>query len=181
MLTVGDSTYQTIATAIGVLAVVLLLLGYLQKHRLAIVLLGLVSRLLFIVQYGMLGATEGMVMNGCVAVCFELARRRDRLPPAWRTTTFVISNLLCVVCGVLTYRSPVSLLPVGGILFHVNGAWRQKEKHVRAITLAGCPLWLTYNLLSGVYASCVGDVLSMVVIISSIIRYDLPQRKAKQQ
>ena len=172
-------TVNTIATVIGALSVGCVLLSYAQKKRLAIVIFGLIARVLAMVQYGMMGAIEGLVMNGCIAVCFELARRRDGIPVSWRRVAFVLSNAFCLVCGFLTYRTAISLLPTIGMLLHVNAVWCRREMTVRIITLVGSPFWFTYNLVSGIYACCVGDALSMIVIISSIIRYDVLKMEEK--
>ena len=46
------------------------------------------------------------------------------------------------------------------------------EKIIRRVSLIGCPFWLIYNCVSGAYGSCVGDVLSIMSLVISMVRYD---------
>ena len=177
---VGDPTVNTIATVVGVIAVALVVASYAMKSRLTIVITGAIARLLFVAQYALLGKLEGMAMNLVVVICFELARRRDTMSKPWQIAAYAFSNAITLAAGILTYVSPISILPMLGLLFHVNGAWCKKELYVRLVSLPGCPMWFTYNLLSGVYASCVGDVLSFAILLASLIKYDvLDKRKRK--
>ena len=56
---------KEIAFIVGIFAVCLYLLGYLQKNRKNIIILNLSSRILYIVQYILLGAFEGAALDVC--------------------------------------------------------------------------------------------------------------------
>ena len=176
----ADPTINTIAMVIGAISVVLVVSSYAMKNRLTIVITGLIARALAIVQYAMMGKIEGMVLNAVGVLCFELARRRETLSKPWRIAAYVFSNAIAVAVSVATYVSPISLLPLFGLLFHVNGAWRKRAMSVRLVTLPGCPLWFAYNFISGTYASCVGDALSFAIIVASLIKYDVLDKRKKQ-
>ena len=51
------------------------------------------------------------------------------------------------------------------------------EKTIRRVSLLGSPFWFVYNLLSGAFGSCIGDLLSMVSIIIAMLRYDVRRKK----
>lgn len=170
---------KEIAFVVGIVAVILYLLGYLQKKRNAIIALNLSSRILYIVQYILLGAFEGAALDVCGSVSSVLAQNKDRkfmkkaLP-----FIFIGVNLGIIAVGLLLYENIFSLLPIIGVLFHTSAFWISNERAIRIVSLIGCPFWLVYNFVSGAYGSCIGDVLSMVSICVSMVRYDiLPKRK----
>ena len=70
-----------------------------------------------------------------------------------------------------------SLLPILGVIFETLALWMQKERRIRAFSLLGAPFWLAYNLLSGAYASALGNVFTLVSITVAIVRYDILKQK----
>lgn len=170
---------KEIAFIVGIVAVIIYLLGYLQKKRQAIIALNLTSRILYIVQYILLGAFEGAALDVCGSVSSVLAQNKDRkfmkraLP-----FVFVGVNLAIIGVGLLLYVNIFSLLPIIGVLLHTSAFWITNERAIRIVSLMGCPFWLVYNFVSGAYGSCIGDILSIVSIGISMVRYDiLPKRK----
>lgn len=168
-----------IAFIVGIFAVCLYLLGYLQKKRKNIIILNLSSRLLYIVQYILLGAFEGALLDVCGSASSVLAQNKDRGIIKKHLIPFFIGvNLAIVAIGLSLYVNIFSLFPIIGVLFHTSAFWINDEKWIRRVSLLGCPFWLIYNFASEAYGSCIGDVLSMVSIGIAMIRYDvLPKFK----
>lgn len=168
-----------IAFIVGIFAVCLYLLGYLQKKRKNIIILNLSSRLLYIVQYILLGAFEGALLDVCGSASSVLAQNKDRGIIKKHLIPFFIGvNLAIVAIGLSLYVNVFSLFPIIGVLFHTSAFWINDEKWIRRVSLLGCPFWLIYNFASEAYGSCIGDVLSMVSIGIAMIRYDvLPKFK----
>ena len=168
-----------IAFIVGICAVCLYLLGYLQKKRKSIIILNLSSRILYIVQYILLGALEGALLDVCGSASSVLAQNKDRGIIKKHLIPFFIGvNLAIVAIGLSLYVNVFSLFPIIGVLFHTSAFWINDEKWIRRVSLLGCPFWLIYNFASEAYGSCIGDVLSMVSIGIAMIRYDvLPKFK----
>lgn len=171
-----------IALAIGILSVVFYVLGYLQKRRAAIILFNIVSRLLGITQYILLGAFEGAILDVSAVISSFLAEKKKHPFVRKNTKWFVIGvSLLIVGAGVLTYKNIYSLLPVIGVLIHTGAFWMDDEKKIRIFSFLGSPFWLVYNFISGAYPSCIGEFLSMVSIVISIIRFDIARSDGKKE
>ena len=172
-----------IAFVVGIAAVVLYLLGYLQKKRNAIITFNLSSRILYIVQYFLLGAFEGAALDICGSISSVLAQNKDK-KYLKKALPFVFAgvNLGIIAVGLLLYVNIFSLLPIIGVLLHTSAFWISNERSIRIVSLLGCPFWLLYNFASGAYGSCIGDILSMMSIGISMIRYDaLPKRKTAEK
>ena len=88
----------------------------------------------------------------------------------------LFASIAITTVGLLLYQNVFSLFPIIAVLLHTGAFWLDNEKAIRIISLLGCPFWLVYNFVSGAYGSCIGDVLSMVSIVTSMIRYDLPRK-----
>ena len=80
-------------------------------------------------------------------------------------------DALIVAVGLLLYESPLSLLPIAGVLLHTTAFWISDEKMIRFVSLLGSPFWFVYNFASRAYGSAVGDLLTMVSIVTAMIKY----------
>lgn len=166
------------AFVIGLAAVVLFLLSYLQKKRKNIIILNATSRVLYIVQYILLSAFEGAVLDITGVISSFLAQKKDTEFVKKRLKWFfIVSNLLIIGMGLLTYKNIFSILPIIGVVLHTSAFWIDDEKIIRRVSFIGSPFWLAYNFISGAYGSCIGDVLSMVSIAISMYRYDFKKQK----
>ena len=89
-------------------------------------------------------------------------------------TAFIIaSNLAIIVAGLSVYQSPVSLLPIVGVIFETLAFWLKKERAIRIVSLFAAPFWLVYNALALAYGSAIGNAITIVSIAVAIIRYDI--------
>ncbi len=165
---------KTIAFFVGLLAVTLYFVGYLQKSRSSIIVINATSRLLYIIQYILLGAFEGAVLDIAGIISSLLAKKKDtRLIKKHLRLTVICVNILIVIMGLFLYENIFSILPIIGVLFHTGAFWMDNEKRIRQVSFLGSPFWLIYNFVSGAYGSCIGDILSMISLGISMIRYDL--------
>jgi hypothetical protein len=177
-----ERTPQGIAAfVIGLAAVSLYLLGYLQEKRGAIIALNFFARILYIAQYLLLGAFSGAALDIAGAVSSVCAEKKETAFVKKHCLFVIIgANLLIVSLGLLVYRQPYDLLPIVAVLLHTGAFWLQNEKWIRIISLLGCPPWFVYNLLSGAIGSMLGDLLSFLFLLISLLRYDiLPRKNAK--
>ncbi|MBQ8431297.1 MAG: YgjV family protein [Clostridia bacterium] len=174
-----------LALAIGLLAVFFYMLGYLQKKKKNILLLNLTSRLLYILQYLLLGAFSGAVLDVAGAISTVVAGRKNT-PFIKKHLWIVIAAVNVLILGSGIYvqiltKDPLGVLPIVGVLCHINAFWFEKERNVRRLSILGSPFWLAYNFLSGAYGSCVGDILSMVSLGISMYRYDRTPKMKEQE
>jgi hypothetical protein len=171
---------DTAALIIGLAAVTFYLLGYLQKKRITILAFNLSARILYIVQYLLLGAFSGAVLDVAGAFASILAGRKNTpLLKKLRIPVIIAANLAIIGLGLLVYKTPLDLLPIVAVLFHTGAFWLDDEKWVRRISLLGCPPWFIYNFSCGAYGSSVGDALSFLFILISIFRYDIKKHSHK--
>ena len=166
------------AFVFGLVAVTVYLLGYLQKRRGAIIALNFSARILYVLQYLLLGAFSGAVLDVAGATASVFAGKKETAFVKKHRILFILAaNLLIVGLGLLVYRQPIDLLPILAVLLHTGAFWLNNEKWIRIVSLIGCPPWFLYNLLSGAIGSTIGDVLSFLFLLFSLFRYDIFGKK----
>ncbi|MEE0946820.1 MAG: YgjV family protein [Acutalibacteraceae bacterium] len=169
---------EIIANIIGIIAVAVFLLSYQMKKRNAIVTCNVISRVLYIVQYILLGAFEGAVLDIVGVIASLVAQKKDKpFIKKYMLLCFIAVDLLTIGAGILLYENVYSILPIIGVLLHTGAFWLNDEKRIRQVSLAGSPFWFVYNFHSRAYGSSVGDLLSMVSIILAMFRYDFKRKK----
>lgn len=169
-----------IGNVLGITAVVLYILSYQMKNRLAIILCNAASRVLYVAQYLLLGALEGALLD-VVAFFVSLlcCLRYSKFIKSHLILTVVLTNVGIIGIGMLTYKDIFSLLPIFGVVFETLAFWLKKERNIRIVSLVGAPLWLVYNLMNMAYGSAVGNLIAMVSITTAIVRYDILGEKQK--
>lgn len=170
-----------IAQVIGIVAVIIYVLSYQQKTRRGIILFNLVARTLFCVQYFLLGAFSGAVLEIAGAVSSAVAERKNvGIIAKCKVLFFTLTSLFVVFGGLIVYENFFSLLPIFGVLLHTGALWLDEEKKIRIVSLFGSPFWFIYNINSRAYGSAVGDTMAMISIIVAMIRYKKQNEKASQ-
>lgn len=162
------------AQIVGLLAVATFLLSYQQKKRKNIIVLNSTSRVLYIIQYIMLGAFEGAVLDVLGTISSVAAQNKDKgIIRKYLKIVCIAINALIFIVGLLLYKNIFSLFPVIGVFLHTSAFWISDEKTIRKVSFLGSPFWLVYNLVSCAYGSAIGDVLTMLSIGVAIYRYDI--------
>ena len=170
-----------IAAVVGIFAVVMFVLSYQLKSRRGIIAMNAGSRILYVLQYILLGAFEGALMDvTAFLVSLLCAKSQSGFIKKHFTLTVILANIAIVAVGLSVYQNIFSLLPIFGVIFETLGLWLKDERHIRIVSLLGAPFWLAYNLICLAYASALGNAFTIVSILVAIVRYDiLKQSKGK--
>ena len=165
------------AQIIGLFAVTTFLLSYQQKRRKNIIIWNATSRVLYIIQYLLLGAFEGAVLDILGTISSVVAQKKDnRIIKKHIRLFIIIINLIIFAVGLSLYENIFSLFPIIGVILHTSAFWITEEKIIRKISFIGSPFWLVYNLANLAYGSAIGDILTMISIGTAIYRYDIKRK-----
>ena len=169
------------ANVIGIIAVIVFNFSYQLKTRRNLIVCNAASRVLYVLQYLLLGAYSGAVLD-VTALCVSMIyKRAATFEKRWLLLTVILSNLAVVGLGLLVYESIFSLLPILGVIFETMALVPKSERKIRALSLLGAPPWLAYNLLSGAYGSAVGNVITLVTIGIAILRFDILKKEGSER
>lgn len=168
---------KIIANIVGLAAVALFVLSYQLKSRRNIVLVNALSRLLYVVQYVLLGALEGAALDTVGFFISLLCHRRNKgFVKKYLPAVILCSNALILAAGVLTYQNIVSVLAISGVFCEITALWLNRERNIRIFSLLAAPLWLIYNLINAAYGSALGNAITIVSILVALVRYDILKR-----
>jgi len=166
---------EIIPQIMGLSAVATFLLSYQQKKRKNIILLNTISRCLYILQYLLLGAFAGAVLDILGAISSVIAGKKDSgFVKKYTKIIFVSVNAMIVIAGAIIAfinKSWLDILPIAGVLLHTSAFWISDEKIIRRVSLLGSPFWFVYNFLSHAYGSAIGDILTICSIFIAMIRH----------
>ena len=168
---------DTAALIVGLAAVFFFLLSYQFPKRRAIIACNVISRVLYILQYLLLFAFEGAVMDiSAIPSSVLAARKHTPLVEKHKWPILIGVNLFIIGLGALVWQDWLSWVPVVGVILETNALWMSREKWIRLFSLAALPFWLFYNLRCGAYGAALGNVLVIFSIVSAMLRYDIPRK-----
>ena len=164
-----------VSQIIGLAAVGLYLLSYQLKKRRHIVWVTCISNALYVLQYVLLGAFSGAVMDFMSTVSSFLAAKKNEPSFKKYARWLAVSNMIIItVVGLISaylQKEWIELLPIAGALFQTGGLWFDNEQTIRKFGLCSAPFWLIYNYISQAYGAALGSVIAIVSIITAMIRY----------
>ena len=164
-----------ISQVIGLAAVGLYLLSYQLKNRKQIVWTTFFSNFLYVLQYILLKAFSGAVMDALCAVgsFFAGKKHSPKLRPyiKWIATINLVVIAVAGVSIAIAQRNIVELLPVVGALLQTGGLFCEDEQSIRKFGLIGTPFWLVYNFIAQAYGAAIGTVFIMVSAVTAMMRY----------
>ena len=178
--------YDFVAQAIGVVAMAFNVLSFQLRSRNGVILLQSIGAFLFSVNFFMLGAYGGCILNIIVVlrslVFFNAERTRAR-HPLW-TALFVAAYIgtyvsLFTLFGVAI--TPVNLvvesLTVIGMCFSHAGLYFNTARHIRFFGIGSSPLWLVYNVINFAVGAIVCESLNIISIAVGILRHDVKRKR----
>lgn len=173
--------HEIIAQVIGIFAMACNILSYQQKTQKGVLILQLGGGMLFAINFFMLGATIGGLLNVIAVIRAIVFIFKDKLHTdhiAW----FVGFIIIFAICYALTFtvfeKAPtpenfiIELLPVIGMVALTIGFRMKDAKSVRLLGLVSSPAWLIYNIIALSIGAIICEAISIVSIFVGLIRFD---------
>ena len=173
MFSIGVSPFTV--QLIGFVALGVGMLVYQFNTRKQILTILSLASLLFSIQFFLLGAYSGAVLNAInVARNYAFYKYRYR---AW--SAIVLWGFIAIFCiaTILTWQGPLSLLPAIGMISGAFANWQPKAKHIRLLSLISPPAWFVYAVAVHSYAGMIGEVLILSSILVGMYRFDRRSKK----
>ena len=180
------TTTQIIAQVIGIFAMVFNLLSYQQKTRNKAIIFQLFGTTLFTVNFLMLGAMVGGLLNLVGAVRAIIFINKEKLRAdhiAWQIGFVIVYFASYILTFTVFGKEPtpfnfiIEFLPLIGMIATTISYRFTDAKAIRRFGLISSPAWLVYNIANMAVGAILCEVLSLGSIIIGIIRLD---RKDKQ-
>ena len=174
-------TIEITAQIIGIVAMFFNLFSYQQKTRKGAIICQLFGTILFTVNFFMLGATVGAIMNFIGALRAVIFINKEKLK-ADHVGWFIGFTVIYLASYVLTFtvldKEPTAMnfilefLPVIGMVATTHSYRLTDAKAIRKFGLISSPVWLIYNIANFSVGAIICEVLSLASIIIGIVRLD---------
>ncbi len=174
-------TVEIIAQIIGIIAMAFNILSYQGKKQSTVFALQLIGGGLFAVNFMLLDAPVGGLLNIIAAVRAIVFLYKEKLKaerPGW-FAVFVASYIAVYVLNFTVFgkeatalRLVIELLPVIGMIALHVGYTLKNASDVRKCGLISSPAWLIYNIISGSWGAIICEILTLGSIVVGIFRHD---------
>lgn len=165
-------TKEIIAQAIGIIAMAIGAVSLLQKNTKGIRIIQIISATLFATNYFLLGAFSGAALNILSMTRNIIIGYKDKkwANPKFWYIFFVVAFAVAVF---FSGDGWLGLLPFAGCIFMGTGLYIDKASIARRFIFCSSPCWLIYNFAAGTIGGVIAEIINLVAIGSSIIRYDI--------
>lgn len=174
-------TIEIIAQIIGILAMLLNILSYQCKRQKTVIALQMFGGALFAVNFLLLGAAVGGILNilatiRAIVFLFKDKLKADRLP--W-FVGFIISYVAVYILNFTLFgKEPAAenllleVLPVVGMVALNVGFRLKNASDIRKCGLVSSPAWLIYNIAVGSWGAIICEILTLGSIFIGMLRHD---------
>lgn len=172
---------ELIAQIIGLFAMAFNILSYQRKTRLGVISFQLFGSALFAVNFFLLGATVGALLNVLSAIRAVVFLNKQRLKadhPLWLAGFTIVFLISYVLTFTAFGKAPTALnlitesLPVIGMVATTISFRYTDAKTIRRFGLISSPCWLIYDLAAGSIGAICCEVLSLGSVLIGIWRLD---------
>ena len=173
---------EIFAQAIGIVAMLFNIISFQMKTQRGVIFCQLCGGLLFAVNFFMLGATVGGILNVIAvfrAVVFMLKDKFRADHILWLggflalyitsyVLTFTVFDKKLTAINFILEVLPVVAMTAQSVAFR-----RGDAKSIRLLGLISSPCWLVYNICYVAVGAIICEAVSIVSIFIGILRYDI--------
>lgn len=172
---------EIIAQIIGIFAMAFNILSYQGKKQSTVIALQLFGGLLFAINFLMLGAVIGGILNIIAVIRAVIYLFKDKLKAEksiWLYGFIAVYIAVYVLNFTGFGKQPtpknliVELLPVIGMTALSIGFRLKNASDVRKTGLISSPAWLIYNLVVGSVGAIICESVTLVSIFVGMLRHD---------
>ncbi len=141
-----------------------------KKH---ILLTIVVSNLLFVISYILLGAYVGALTCGIVAIEIIINTILEDKGKTTPKSLIIVYLIISIILGITTFNGFVDLLPILASILFIFTLRQSKEKYVRLLILGNLTSWIIYDFFVKAYLAGFSDLFVISSTITAIYRYDI--------
>ena len=164
-----------IAQIIGGIALIVLIVSFQKSEKKKLLKYQMFSSLLYAIQYVLLGAYTGSLMNLiCMVRNFIFNKYENKRPPLY---LLIIIITLMVGFSTISYEGLISLLPMIAVVLYSIAIWDGNLKKVRIVEIISCLLYIIYNIKVQAYTGLIATVIEMLGAMVAIYRFNIKKLK----
>lgn len=170
-----------LAQILSFIAMVINMIAVQLKTKKQILLTIVISNLLFVISYLLLGAYVGALICGIVAIEIIINTILDGKGKKTPKYIIILYLIISILIGFLTFNSLIDLLPIIASILFLFTLVKSKEKYVRLLILGNLTSWIIYDFFVKAYLAGISDLFVISSTITAIIRYDIKKEVKKDE
>ena len=172
---------EIIAQIIGVIAMLFNILSYQGKQPKTVIALQLCGATFFAVNFLLLGAAVGGILNILAAIRALIFFFRDKFKAdrIYWLIAFIASYISVYILNFTVFgKEPtafnliIEILPVIGMLALNIGFLLKDSAKIRKCGLISSPAWLIYNIVAGSWGAIICELFTLISIFVGMFRHD---------
>lgn len=168
-----------IAQIFGVLGIIFSVISMQMKTKKNIMIMLLCLNLASALNFLFLNSISGSLV--CFFAVLEtfvnyLFDSKNKKVPIYVIAFYVIVNL---ILGFYSYKGLLDLIPVTCALIYCATVCTKKESNIRKEMFTNQTLWLIYDIIVKAYMFSVSNVLTLISIVISMMRFDYKKKARK--
>lgn len=157
------------AQILGLFALIVLLISFSKKDKDELLKYQIMSSLLFGLQYLLLNAITGFLMNIVCMIRNYIFSRYKKIPIYY----LIIVIILMVTLGLISYRDYYSLLPIIAVILYSIALYKGNTRIIRIIELISCSLFIIYNIHVDAYVGLISTMIEFLGCLVIFIEIDI--------
>ena len=168
------------AQAVGFAAMTCAIICFAQKKRKNIIIWQIITLILWVTHFIMLKNPTAAAINSVQIVRNLVFINRGRRAWASKNIWPAVFILLTLIMGIVTWQSPLSLMPMVATSLATVAMWVKKPLHIRLLTLPVSLLWCVYDFITLSFAGACNEVFTIITIVIAIFTIDLKQTEREE-
>lgn len=156
---------------LGLVTVLLTIFSFFQKEKWKMMLLLSVTNAVMVTTYILCGQLLGgiLVIGALIRtlVYFFYSKYNKQPEPI----VMVLFEIYCMVISILLFSSPVDLLMIMNILVVTYTTWQNNMRVLRLGYVFSSAMLITYDIMIGAYVTAISEVIMLISVIVSLIKY----------
>lgn len=128
----------------------------------------ILSNLLNLIHYFLLGATSGCITKVIAIIRDIFVIEKKKYPRLNKKVFLYLFVFIYVLSAILTYQSPSHILPLCAALIYLVAIWYGEELRIKQMAFFTQIIWLIYHIF---IMSIAGIITSIVSVLSTYIAY----------
>ncbi len=175
------SVPEIIGQILGFCAMGIAFFSFQARRNKYIMLFQGLGTIFWVFHYLLLGSIVGAALNAIAMIRNFTYMFRDKMsPPVLKSIPFITAAAFTVVT-VVTYESPISIIPYVGSIAATVAFFMKNENMLRSFSLVVSITWLIFNITENSIAGALNESLAIVSIVIALVRFGLvPMIKNKK-
>ena len=166
---------------VGILALLTWIISLQCKRRSKFLKLQVLANSFYALEYLLLGAYSGAVMNLISVVRCRIYYDNEKSKKDNTKFQLIIFIIITVLFGIITYVDYLSILITMIALCYTISSWQKRGEITRYVYTFGAIALLYYNMNVGAYFFVFGNIVELISGVIAIARIDLKTTKNKKK